>query len=97
MKTILICDNGRVAETAPICRKYGFGLGSRIGYVHLHDNQGKEDEHLGLGRGSIPMVETLHCLQECCPQAVWAIEAHELGIEQSIEWLDARGFLERPA
>ena len=26
-------------------------LGNNIGYVHLHDNHGAEDEHLGLGCG----------------------------------------------
>lgn len=29
-------------------------LGGRLGHLHLHDNDGGADQHLGLGQGSIP-------------------------------------------
>jgi sugar phosphate isomerase/epimerase len=29
-------------------------LGNQIGYVHLHDNHGRDDDHLALGQGNIP-------------------------------------------
>ncbi|MGE4299255.1 MAG: sugar phosphate isomerase/epimerase family protein [Desulfovibrionaceae bacterium] len=29
-------------------------LGNLVGHLHLHDNDGGEDQHLGLGQGSIP-------------------------------------------
>ncbi len=46
-------------------------LNSQIKYVHLHQNHGVCDEHLGLSRGNIPMKEvsgrqgTVLCLDRC--------------------------------
>ncbi|AHL22674.1 sugar phosphate isomerase/epimerase family protein [Thermococcus nautili] len=34
-------------------------LGDRIVHVHLHDNSGKSDEHLPLGRGTVPWRKVL--------------------------------------
>jgi sugar phosphate isomerase/epimerase len=68
-------------------------LGDLIGYVHLHDNHGDGDEHLGLGKGTIPVEEVCDALNEHCPDAIWAIEAQGDGIEQSLRWLDARGYI----
>ncbi|MDD2912760.1 MAG: TIM barrel protein, partial [Candidatus Bipolaricaulis anaerobius] len=33
---------------------YVAALGERLVHVHLHDNRGERDEHLPLGRGSLP-------------------------------------------
>ena len=63
-------------------------LGDRIGYVHLHDNHGEHDEHLGLGKGTIPMLEVFSALNEHAPDAIWALEAEGDGIEESLAWLD---------
>ncbi len=68
-------------------------LGERIGYVHLHDNHGEHDEHLGLGEGSIPLQDVCRALEECAPDAIWAIEAEGDGILQSLEWLDKHRIL----
>lgn len=68
-------------------------LGTRIGYVHLHDNHGERDEHLGLGRGNLPVLETCRALEQHAPDALWAIEAEGDGISESLEWLDRHGFL----
>lgn len=68
-------------------------LGHRIGYVHLHDNWGREDEHLGLGEGSIPLAEACAALIEAAPGAIWAIEAEGPGVEASIEWIREAGYL----
>ena len=62
-------------------------LGNRIGYVHLHDNNGDRDEHLGLGRGSIPVEDVCVALESNAPDAIWAIEAEGEGIQQSLQWL----------
>jgi sugar phosphate isomerase/epimerase len=35
-------------------------LGRHIGYVHMHDNTGNNDQHLPLGEGNIPLVETIN-------------------------------------
>ncbi len=68
-------------------------LGNRIGYVHLHDNHGELDEHLGLGKGNIPMQDVCRTLEECSPDAIWAIEAEGDGILESLEWLDKHRIL----
>ena len=68
-------------------------LGNHIGYTHLHDNRGEEDEHLGLGQGTIPMRDACLALNELAPQAIWAIEAEGEGLKQSLEWLGENGFI----
>ena len=68
-------------------------LGPQIGYVHLHDNHGQNDEHLGLGHGTIPFTEVLPALNEKAPDAIWALEAEGEGIGQSLEWLENNGYL----
>jgi len=68
-------------------------LGRKIGYVHLHDNHGKVDEHIGLGQGSIPLDEACQLLLEYAPEAVWAVESGGIGTVQSISWLSRHGFI----
>ena len=70
-------------------------LGDRIGYVHLSDNHGKEGEHLGLGRGTLPMVAVCDALEDASPDATWAIEAEGIGVEESLAWLDAHNYAPR--
>jgi sugar phosphate isomerase/epimerase len=67
-------------------------LGRRIGYAHLHDNHGTEDEHLSLGKGSIPLNEALTQLEEAAPNAIWAVESDIERVEESIQWLIENGF-----
>jgi sugar phosphate isomerase/epimerase len=38
-------------------------LGSYLGHVHLHDNSGMRDQHLGLGNGSVPWHEVFSTLE----------------------------------
>ena len=71
-------------------------LGKKIGYVHMHDNHGPNsnghaDEHLGLGRGNIPLKEVCHALEELAPRAIWCVETGEWQV--SVEWLEENGFL----
>lgn len=68
-------------------------MGDQIGYVHMHDNHGKADEHLGLGEGTIPMIEVCNALLEYAPEAIWAIEARFSYLESSYRWLVEYGFL----
>ncbi len=72
-------------------------LKSQIGYVHLHDNNGEKDEHLGLGKGSIPVEEVCHALEEYAPNAIWGIEANGDGVMRSLDWLYGHGFLKQKA
>lgn len=68
-------------------------LGTLIGYVHLHDNHGRDDEHLGLGRGTIPVKEVCQALNECAPDAIWAVESEGEGMRASLDWLGSNGFI----
>jgi sugar phosphate isomerase/epimerase len=81
-------------STTPVVKWIEY-LGPQIGYVHLHDNHGKEDEHLGLGLGTIPLNEVCQALKDCAPKAIWAIEAEGEGLQQSLEWLRRFGFLDK--
>jgi sugar phosphate isomerase/epimerase len=64
-----------------------------IGYVHLHDNRGREDDHLALGAGNSPLIETLNALRVHAPEAVWSIESGGKKMYRSIEWLGENGYL----
>jgi sugar phosphate isomerase/epimerase len=63
------------------------GLKDRIGYVHLHDNHGLEDEYLSLGEGNIPLIDVLNALRYYAPDAIWSLESGGKKMYQSIEWL----------
>ncbi len=67
-------------------------LGSFIGYVHLHDNDGTADQHRGFGLGTLPLLDVCCALQEYAPQALWAIETRPDELAMSVEWLQERGF-----
>ncbi len=86
-------DIGHVHTYSRRTLSYWIGqLQEMIGYVHLHDNYGSMDEHLGLGKGNIPLIETLDNLNFFAPGAVWAIEAGGPRMLQSIEWLKHHHF-----
>lgn len=68
-------------------------LTDRIGYVHMNDNHGADDEELGLGHGTIPIKEVCNALEEVSPNAIWGIEAEGDGVEESLKWLEANGFI----
>jgi len=63
-------------------------LGSRISYVHIHDNNGKKDEHLAIGDGCIPIKRVLDALETHSKEALWALEqALEDDLIRSFEWI----------
>lgn len=68
-------------------------LKDKIGYVHMHDNNGFEDEHLGLGMGNIPLDEVCEALEQYSPQAIWVIESKTDYIQKSIDWMMTRGYI----
>jgi sugar phosphate isomerase/epimerase len=45
-------------------RDYLEAFGDRLAHVHMHDNHGKEDEHLALGKGKIDTREVIRLLKE---------------------------------
>lgn len=58
----------------------------------MHDNHGEQDEHLGFGKGNIPLTEVCQFLEQYSPDAIWAIETNTKDIEQSILWLHEYGY-----
>lgn len=68
-------------------------LRHRIGYVHMHDNHGVTDEHLGLGEGSIPLVQVCEALEQFAPDAVWALECQLGSLVSSHDWLRTHRFV----
>ena len=49
-------------------------LGERLVHVHLHDNQGERDEHLGLGQGTVPWEAALRALGQVGYQGAVILE-----------------------
>lgn len=68
-------------------------LKDKIGYVHLHDNNGEYDEHLGFGEGNLPILEVFKLFEQYAPYAIWAIETSLDSKEKSYLWLQENGFL----
>jgi sugar phosphate isomerase/epimerase len=73
--------------------KWVESLKGQIGYVHIHDNHGQEDEHLALGEGNIPLIETLDAISRYAPDAVWSLETGGQRMLRSIEWLKNKCYL----
>lgn len=65
-------------------------LGERIGHVHLHNNFGDKDSHLGLHQGTVPMDNVLEYLELHAPLATWCLETIE--IRESIEYLQSQSY-----
>ena len=68
-------------------------LGPRITYVHLHDNHGEIDEHLGLGMGNMDIKKVLNALNKYAPNAIWALECKLEYMEDSIKYLKENKFI----
>ena len=72
------------------------GLGNRIAYVHLHDNEGAWDVHRPPGEGTAGVREALVALDRLEPRPRMCLEIHsEGGVRKGLAWLDAEGFLGR--
>ena len=69
------------------------GLGERIRYIHLHNNNGILDDHWGLWKGKIDLIQVLDCLVKHSPGAVWTVETQVSDIEQSLAWLKEKRYL----
>lgn len=64
-------------------------LAGRLGHLHLHDNHGREDLHLGIGRGEIDFDAFLALLKTHELKPTLTLEAHSLeSLDQSLAWLD---------
>lgn len=62
---------------------------NHIRHLHLHDNDGSFDQHLGLGNGQIPWVEAITILNENSLHPTITFEPHvENGIETTLNFLN---------
>ena len=65
-------------------------LGPRIRHLHLHDNDGSHDLHLGLGRGTIPWGELFPALDRLSAPPTVTLEPHsEEALLASLEFIAA--------
>jgi sugar phosphate isomerase/epimerase len=65
-------------------------LGGLVGQLHLHDNNGENDEHLALGQGVIPLAQVLGFFAARTAAPVITLEPHqENSLGPSLEYLAA--------
>lgn len=60
-------------------------------HVHLHNNHGTFDEHLGLPDGTLDMATVIRQLEALAPQATYTLEVRSA--RASVEWLLKEGLL----
>ena len=60
-------------------------------HVHLHNNHGSSDEHLGLSDGTLDMAAVIRQLEALAPQATYTLEVRSA--RASVEWLLKEGLL----
>ena len=61
-------------------------------HVHLHNNHGTFDEHLGLPDGTLDIAALIRQLEALAPQATYTLEVRSA--RASVEWLLEEGLLE---
>ncbi len=63
-----------------------------IGHLHLHDNAGGYDDHLGLGQGTIPLEELFARLADLGVKPGITLEPHSReDLDHSLKFLRAKG------
>ncbi len=76
------------ANTLGDPRTFVSTLAEYIANVHLHDNKGKRDAHLSLGKGHIAFPTILSDLRELRYNAAFILEVHSLpGLKESMMFL----------
>lgn len=94
-EVLTIClDIGHVnANSSRSFQEWISGLGHRIRYAHLHNNNGILDDHWRLDKGKIDISNVLDLLQKYATSAVWSVETIEGDTEPSLLWLHSKGYL----
>jgi len=64
-----------VYSTSPL-EEWMNGLGSRIGQIHVHDNNGLLDEHLPVGEGNFPFQAFFKMIRQKKLKPVITLESH---------------------
>lgn len=64
-------------------------VAGRLAHLHLHDNNGQSDQHLGIGRAEIDYPAFLVELARCALRPSVTLEAHNTReLDHSLAWLD---------
>ncbi|MBZ2170773.1 sugar phosphate isomerase/epimerase family protein [Nitratidesulfovibrio sp. SRB-5] len=72
-------------------RRWLDAFAPRLAHLHLHDNDGSDDQHLGLGTGSIPLDDLFGGLMARGLHPTATLEPHdEASFAVSRAWLAAR-------
>lgn len=70
-------------------------LGKYLGHLHLHDNNGRLDEHLPVGNGTFPFADFFQMLRAMKARPSMTLEAHAPDhLWESLENIKRMGFLE---
>ena len=78
------CQSGDLAPWLDALAPY-------LSHVHLHNNHGSSDEHLGLPDGTLDMATVIRQLEALAPQATYTLEVRSA--RASVEWLLKEGLL----
>lgn len=79
------CQGGELAPWLDALAPYS-------SHVHLHNNHGTFDEHLGLPDGTLDIAAVIRQLEALAPQATYTLEVRSA--RASVEWLLKEGLLE---
>lgn len=67
------------------------GLGSRIGHVHIHNNDGNKDLHHAVHKGTLNMQTTLEHIRQIAPKSTGTLEiADKNQLIDSLNWMKER-------
>lgn len=65
-------------------------IAPQLAHLHLHDNAGHGDQHLGLGQGGIPLHDFFRSLITRGLKPTFTLEPHdEKALRQSLRWLSS--------
>ena len=78
------CQGGELAPWLDALAPYS-------SHVHLHNNHGSSDEHLGMPDGTLDMAAVIRQLEALAPQATYTLEVRSA--RASVEWLLKEGLL----
>ncbi|MFW6081322.1 MAG: sugar phosphate isomerase/epimerase family protein [Desulfosalsimonas sp.] len=68
-------------------------LSPYIGQIHLHDNRGQSDEHMGMGLGSIDFAPLFDWLRGLSKMPIITLEPHDRdALAASVSYLEKQGF-----
>lgn len=61
---------------------------TRLKHLHIHDNKGLSDQHIGLGSGKIPLESFFTLLEQSSLFPSYTLEPHDLAsLQTSLDWL----------